>query len=428
MKQFEKNDLFYNTIAASPNYKITFYNGDVSVNDQISEGTNKVSSSINLFEKINTYTASYNENFIKNNFVYSGSYEVNGTLSYNPTVNRNLIYKVGTYFSQNYTNYLTIKKISSLRNYFNKYYLDNGSSIFSDYLANDGVPQFLSQKNVTYSPGPNPTYFIQPNKSINLIEIPQAFYGIKIEPGSLKLKIYVTGTLVAEASDLYKNSKIIQTTSSYNSSLVGTEIGMIMYDEGVLLLTGSSNLAATTEPYIQPVSGYLSAVSQTDNIKWIHFGSHKRTSTTTTTPIVSASFEINFKGSTEVNTITMFCSAEKNKMTWSSNRTFISGGQTNTLILGQTSSITVNTTQYTGSSSSIFIPSNGQYFENDKILIKNTISSSFTNYSAPYEPQVFISEIAIYNEEGDMIAIAKLANPVRKTQDMDYTFKLKLDM
>ena len=62
------------------------------------------------------------------------------------------------------------------------------------------------------------------------------------------------------------------------------------------------------------------------------------------------------------------------------------------------------------------------------ILIKNTISSSFAHYSASYEPQVFISQIGIYDEQKNLIAIAKLANPVRKTKDLDYTFKLKLDM
>jgi hypothetical protein len=203
-----------------------------------------------------------------------------------------------------------------------------------------------------------------------------------------------------------------------------------MYDEGIILLTGSSNLTATTENYIQPVAGYLSTTSSTDNLKWIHFGSHARTSTTTTTPIVSSSYELNFKGATQINTLTMFCSAEKNDLTWSNNRTFLSGGQINTYVLGQTSSIVVGSTTYTSSNSSasVFLPSNGQYFENDKVIIKNTISSSYTNYDAPYEPQIFISEIAVYNEEGDIIAIGKLANPVRKTKDLDYTFKLKLDM
>lgn len=453
MKKFEKNDLFYNTIAASPTYKVTFYNGNVSVNDQISEGVNKTSASINLFENITTFTASLSENFLKNDYAYSATYSIYGTASYNPQIVRSFIYGGVGSIPSAYTDYKALKKVRSLNNIFYKYSLDNDKASLGTYLYNDGLPNFPTipksppgnglpvpiDSNTLNSSVTNNNYFVQAKTDINLIEIPQTFYGIKIQPGSINLKIYVTGTLVAEASDIYKNTKIIQTSSSYNSSLVGTEIGMILYDEGILLLTGSSKLADTTERYIQPVyyvqengivKDNLSTAALAGSLTWTYFGSHKvmTTNVATSTPIVSASYELNFKGSTEVNTITMFCTADKNKLTWSNNRTYISGGQTNTLVVGETSSITVGSFTYTASSSSIFLPSNGQYFENDQILIKNTISSSFTNYDAPYDPQVFISEVAVRNEEGDIIAIAKLANPVRKTKDMDYTFKLKLDI
>jgi hypothetical protein len=450
MKKFEKNDLFYNTIAALPSYKVVFYNGNVTVNDQISEGLNKTSASINLFEKVTTFTASLSENFLKNNYAFSASYSLFGTSSYNPQVLRNYIYGGAGQFPNAFTDYKTLKKIRALNNIFYKYSLDNSNAKISTYLYNDGLPSNPTiplgsgvpvplQNKVLNTAQTNNNYFIQAKTDINLIEIPQTFYGIKVQPGSLTLKIYVTGTLVAEASDIYKNTKIIQTSSSYNSALTGSEIGTILYDEGIILLTGSNKLANTSEYYIQPVSyiqengivkNNLSTAAVSQPLSWTYFGSHKVTTTNgaTSTPIISASYELNFKGSTEVNTITMFCTADKNKLTWSNNRTFISGGQINALVLGETGSITVGSTTYTGVSSSIFLPSNGQYFENDQILIKNTISSSFTNYSAMYDPQIFISEIAVKNEDGDIIAIAKLANPVRKTKDMDYTFKLKLDV
>lgn len=449
MKKFGKNDVFYNTLSANPSYKVVFYNGNVTINDQLSEG-NKISSSITMLERNTEYTASLAENFVKNQFFYSGSYTIRGNFSYNPQFRRSLIYITSTSFNTYYTDYPAIKKVSALRNSFYKYSLDNPSCKISNFLINDGLPStpsigFEGQKNPLYdsflnldvSPASVPNYFIQPSQSINLIEIPQAYYGIKVQPGTLNLKIYVTGTLVAEACDVYKNTKIIQTSSSYASSLVGNEIGTILYDEGIILLTGSSTLATTSEKYIQPVSyyyqngilkNYLTTAAASDALKWIHFGSHKVTSTSTTTPIVSASFELNFQGSTERSTITMFCSADKNDFTWSNNRTFISGGQNDRLVLGQTSSVVVNGTTYNAPSGSYFVPSNGQYFENDQLLVKNTISSSFTNYSAPYKSQVFISEVGIYDEEGDLIAIAKLANPVRKTPELDYTFKLKLDI
>lgn len=436
MKKFEKNDLFYNTIVGNPSYKVVFYNGNVTINDQISEG-NRTTSSVTFLEKNFVYTASMDEGFTKNNYIYK-DFDISGTLSYNPQVTRNFIYKSGNgAFNENYTLYSTMKKVSALKNVFSKYSLDNSSLKISEYLENDGVPSLKGGSKTTFPVTfGNKDYYISAKKSMNLIEIPQPFYGIKVQPGTLNLKIYITGTLVAEANDKYKNSKIIQTSSSYNSSLIGTEVGSILYDEGIIILTGSSNLAGMIERYIQPVSSstwngvnYTNSAI-TDYPKWIHFGAHKVTTTDagSSAPIVSASYELSFQGSTQVNTLTMFCSADKNDFTWSNNRTYISGGQSNKLVLGQTSSITVGSTTYSAGTSSYFIPSNGYYFENDQLLIKNTVSSSFSNFSAPYQPQVYISEVGIYNEEGELIAIGKLANPLKKMADRDYTIKLKLDM
>jgi hypothetical protein len=432
MKKFEKNDLFYNTIVGNPSYKIVLYNGNLTVNDQISEG-NRLSSSVTFLENNFNYTCSVTEEFTKSNVFLD--YEFSGTLSYNPTIKRNYIRKAGNTFDYLYTEYLTLKKILALRNVFPKYNLENTNLKISEYLEDDGVPQYKSKVFLNPLSANNYQYYIRPKKDINLIEIPQAFYGNKIQPGTLNLKIYVTGTLVAEASDKYKDTKIIQTSSSFNPSLINAEIGSILYDEGIIILTGSAQLASVSERYIQPVSSSafnvnFSNAPMSDNLRWVHFGSHKVTTTNAlfNTPIVSASFEINFQGSNQVNTLTMFCTADKNDFTWSNNRTFISGGQSDKLLLGQTSSITVNGTTHTASSNALFIPSDGKYYENDKIVVKNAISSSFSNYESKYNPQVYISEIAIYNEEGEMIGIAKLANPLRKTKDTDYTIKLKLDI
>ena len=53
--------------------------------------------------------------------------------------------------------------------------------------------------------------------------------------------------------------------------------------------------------------------------------------------------------------------------------------------------------------------------------------SKFHNQTGSFEKQTYISQIGIYDENNNLIAIAKLANPVRKTESRDLTFKLKLD-
>ena len=59
---------------------------------------------------------------------------------------------------------------------------------------------------------------------------------------------------------------------------------------------------------------------------------------------------------------------------------------------------------------------------------KNIVSSSFDDHTASYEKTTYISKVGVYDKDKNLIAVAKLANPVRKTQDKQYTFKLKLDI
>ena len=67
-------------------------------------------------------------------------------------------------------------------------------------------------------------------------------------------------------------------------------------------------------------------------------------------------------------------------------------------------------------------------FYKQPLLIKNTVSSSFSDYEAPFERQVYISRVAIYDENKNLIGVATVSNPILKKEDQDLTFKLKLDI
>jgi hypothetical protein len=67
------------------------------------------------------------------------------------------------------------------------------------------------------------------------------------------------------------------------------------------------------------------------------------------------------------------------------------------------------------------------YIEPKQVPIKNTIQSEYHNYEESFEKQVFISKLGIYDEDKNLIAVAKLANPVLKKESDAFTFKLKMD-
>ena len=104
----------------------------------------------------------------------------------------------------------------------------------------------------------------------------------------------------------------------------------------------------------------------------------------------------------------MFANAPKGRLNHSNNPTYIEFGQS-----GSTTS-----------------PRTGEqrYIESQNISIKNTVSSSFPDPTGTFQKQTWISKIGIYDEDKNLIGIAKVANPVKKTEEREFTFKLKLDI
>jgi len=76
----------------------------------------------------------------------------------------------------------------------------------------------------------------------------------------------------------------------------------------------------------------------------------------------------------------------------------------------------------------IYIPNTGSYYyKENELEIKNTIETDYED-EPNFEKQTFITKIGIYDENQNLIAIASLAEPVKKTQNRDLTFKLKIDI
>ena len=239
------------------------------------------------------------------------------------------------------------------------------------------------------------------NQTINLLSIPSIFYGTRIKPGTVSLKWYFTGSLIGELRDERQNGELIQVRPA-GSNGSGSVAGVIMYDEGFLLLTGSWNLGDGA-PSIP-----IKSDSTSDRPKWIYFGAGALDGVNQTTAgaaFVSASFNLSFRGQTDTQVMTMFAHAKRGEVNYSNNPSFIKYGQEKMQI----------------SSSAI-------YQENENRVLVNTVSSSYPDHNADFKRQVYISRVGIYDEHGNLMGLATLANPILKEEDQDYTFKLKIDI
>jgi hypothetical protein len=221
-------------------------------------------------------------------------------------------------------------------------------------------------------------------QTLNTIAIPSIFYGTKIRPDSVSLKFYYTGSLAGELIDSQQNGELIQVSGS-DSTNDGKVAGVIMYDEGYVILTGSWDINGETE-----------------TPTWLDYAAGANDGVT---PSNKFAFDLSFDGHSETQVMTMFAHARRGETNFSNNPTYLKYGQ--------------DSLQYTSSH---------VYEENPEHLVANTVSSSYNDYAAPYKRSVYISKVAVYDENKNIIGIATLSNPILKEEKDAFTFKLKIDI
>ena len=376
--EFKKEDIFLNRIKTFPEVDFFIYTGSVYYNNenQNKENPDVAVGNLSLYDlNVNrqAHTSSGDNQLITPFVTKGGSFYSFKTIS---TSDFNLDFSLGDTIQGSYPmvssisvdpyeSVLTVGKQNAL------YALKTTLNFYTILNAHYAYSSSFGEKE---------------SQPLNLISVPSIFYGSSIKKGSVVLRYYVTGTLIAESSDINRNGQLIQTTGS----TTGEVIGVVLYNEGFLFITSSTSINTHKE-------AYRPADSTTYSASWHYFantGSHSS---------ISSSYSIVFKGTNYVETVTMFAHAKENQLNFSNNPTFLSG----------------TVSAFTASDI---------YHENSQASIKNIVTSSYKNYSASFKPITYISKVGIYDENRNLIAIAGLANPVRKLEERSYTFKLKLDI
>jgi hypothetical protein len=435
--KFDDNDIFHSTIKAYPKYSIHWKHNNAYINNRNWQGQNVYNGVVSLYEmnvdrtsdqlisgsiRVGENSSKYlvTKNTGTSSISSSSELTVGDDLSIpypiTAQITRELVIAErvpgpdisGVDIRTGVTEQDTVFNIVSLKNTYNHYRATSPYYDFDQYVFQyGGVPVTREAESLPR------------NDYTNMILIPAIMYGEEIKKGSLDLKFYYTGSLLARAQDTNQNGELIETVGPN----VGSVIGMALYNEGVLLITASYDLHSLTDGYLSPKSGSVPEGTALDSdwivtSSWAHFGAYNSYITSSTDPAsssyapINSSYTLEYKGKTRTPVVTMLAHAKKNELNWSNNPTFLAKSDL-------TASYKESFVKVTGSNI---------YLEDDNIAIKNTVSSSYYGYEEKFKSQTFISKIGIYNEENELIAVAKLATPVRKTNDQDYTFKLKLDL
>ena len=395
--KFTRGNILLNTFTARPEYNFFIYDGDRYLNHKSAvsgtysnDNTNVPPGYVNLYE-LNVNRASDNLIFP---WVYANQSEY-FRLSSVPSASQKAAASSGSlveisgsyplsssinYYFFNDTDTSTKLRLESLRNT-----IDHYKSVSPHYNFFGDIPD--------YNSGTWRTRDLNA-EDVGLITIPAVIHGGGLKKGSVSLKFYVSGALQGHLTDETQRGELVQASGTISSN-DGQVAGIVLYNEGVILLTGSWALNAGHQ------EDYVGAGA--DNPRWCYFGSTILDSDTITT--ISSSYALDFKATEKIPNLTMLTHANRGELNFSNNPSFISSSISNVPLTGSTG-----------------------YHENKNRVIKNIVSSSFTQTTGSFEKITYITKIGIYDQYKNLIGIANLANPVRKREQDSYTFKLKIDM
>ena len=235
-------------------------------------------------------------------------------------------------------------------------------------------------------------------QTINLISIPSIFYGSSInkENGSISLKYYVSGTLIGELEDVNRNGELIQ-VGPPGSTGSGSVAGIALYNEGFLLITGSWDLeTGVSRNYLEDPTSLMPS-------SWLFYGVGMNDLSGTAIPYVN--YRMDFEGVNYIETLTMLAHAEKAELNHSNNPTYV---------------------KYQATSSEFEY--NSAVFDETARPIRNTVKSPYPDPTGSFEKITYITKVGIYDGDHNLIGVATVSKPVKKTLDRDLTFKLKLDL
>ena len=384
--EFKKEDIYVNRTKTYPDYKIFVNDANVTINNQTI--TNTLSAVSSGYESLYEYNFDTRFGYI-NPFIVGGESDYRQLFrsqipksasaaiynSQNPNWAQysNLLPAIGQQLASSY-----LSMTSSLQR------ITNVSS--SNYIH---AIRNVSRNYYLYSTSFNLTSSLQ-DSTMTMINIPQLFFGSAIKRGSVELNFYVTGTLIARAKDEAQNGELRQTGDGITTTGSGSVVGLVYYDHGFMLLTSSAALFTTSSLN-----------------RWLDFGVGLHDGAAKGDPLKDRSFEIKYKGTNYVNTMTMFCHAQAGELNLSNNPTSIDWSKETRFTISDTGST--------------------KGFEERQKNVKNVVSSSIENLNEDFKKTTFISKINMYDDKGNLIGVASMAQPIRKEENNDYTFKIELD-
>lgn len=208
----------------------------------------------------------------------------------------------------------------------------------------------------------------------------------EIKKGSFRMSLHTSGTVAAPDTTLilgdYDAGNEFRTspagdyglifTSSADASDNSNSVGLVFYQAGIAVLTSSIFSGADGEAEFGPPTGLTHTGSMTlaqtsGTIEQLADGMRHRLD------------DIDFNNTIELNSAIYFCRVNHNEFNYSSNPTYVSGS---------------------------------------KLVVKNNVNDL---------PITYITSVGLYSPDNELLAVAKLSEPIRKDPNTELTLRVRLD-
>jgi len=215
----------------------------------------------------------------------------------------------------------------------------------------------------------NEVVFVNFSRLLTKDQVKKGTFSLSVGTGSTYASPFAGGALVLQDALATDNSNYASTVGGdygllySNSSGTGTALGNIFYQAGIAVITAS----------VFPATGFnvanegINAVLTGSAISGACDGFRHRV------------FNISYNNTTEINSKIYFCRVPFNKFNYSANPTYVSGSQ---------------------------------------IRVKNVASDN---------PVSYITTVGLYSSTGELLATAKLSEPLRKDPTNELVLRVRLD-
>jgi len=379
-----------------------------------------------------SYTTTPNDSYVTYYVGRNESFNINGSTTTDSQYQSLVYSQINHLFYQSYT--------SSL---------DTGSIMFNTetYISASQQRPTASYFNYNINPLLIKQFPTGSNEYIGIININQDIYGSKILPNTFNISsshIFIkddgNGNLydVKQAQDQYVDLNFITLNYSYTGSLVGTGIyfvGNIFYAHGIAVIT---NLDYQT--YLSPDCRTVTFTNRGSiSTTWYYTDCGNNSVTRSLSPTQQISDCVNINKSitrisgTGTYTTSAFGSCATNlptKVISFQNEHIIYENEVRCIVKESDYNLTYNPTilKYKGQ---YIVPISGSNSimtgSNNSFILTGSFDSTVKDFATGSSFQPYMTTIGLYNDDNDLLMVAKLAQPIALSSDTDMTFIVKYD-